>query len=238
MVIQGDDADAKTHATENGSSGPDIPDLDQYFSIGEAAFAEIIKRFKAKSPETLVEFGSGGSTVRLALALPETKIFSVEHSQEYAEKTQTMLEQFQLSEQVTLSVAPLKRQRFGAAFYSTYDLSNAALPERIDVALIDGPPGNHLGGREAVLYGIWPHLASDCLVVLDDLFRHHEQRALVHWASAFPGQFSLQQVDVCDQLAFLQFNQRASYRTSFNVTVGHYMAHLGRIYHNHFKPKR
>jgi hypothetical protein len=67
--------------------------------------------------------------------------------------------------------------------------------------------------------------------VLDDLFRHHEQRAVQHWQRAFAGAFTLSYSDIGHQQAYLRFQQTPQAGSAAAIAIGHMKAHLGRWYH-------
>ena len=66
--------------------------LDAGWSIGETAFERITTALLEMSPvERILEFGSGPSSVRLAMAFPEAQVFSVEGDwRNYAETVNLM----------------------------------------------------------------------------------------------------------------------------------------------------
>ena len=71
---------------------PDQLNLDTGWSIGETAFERITTTLLRMSPvERILEFGSGSSSIRLAMAFPEAQVLSVEGDwRNYAETTNLM----------------------------------------------------------------------------------------------------------------------------------------------------
>lgn len=131
-------------------------------------------------PRTVVEAGSGASTVLLAeyaARHPGTTVVSLEQDAGYARRTAAQLQQAGLAAHVQLRTAPLARVDTPSGRHPWYQ---APLPEQVDLALLDGPT-EAAGGRQAALHMLWPHLAPGWQVWLDDADRPGEQAALAAW---------------------------------------------------------
>lgn len=205
-----------------------LPGLDHFFSLGESAFEEIVTRVATLEPKTFVELGSGRSTVRFAAALSDTRVYSIESGPSYATETRRLLDQHGINNAVLIE-APIHRQFFGMAVYDGFDLGTEAkqqLPASIDVLLIDGPPGMCFGGREAALYALFDRVRMGGLVIVDDLFRHHEQRAVRHWQKRFPGAFEVTFSKTGHQLAYLTKVANPDFKRFTTVPFTHYTAAL------------
>ena len=205
-----------------------LPDLDHYFSLGEAAFEEIIARVSTMQPQTFLELGSGRSTVRFAAALDGTKIFSIESGPTYASQTRALLDQHGIKSAEVIET-PIRRQYHGLALYDGFDFGQDTLrllPTVIDVLLVDGPPGLCFGGREAALYALFERVRIGGLVIVDDLFRRHEQRAVRHWQKRFPGAFEVAFSETGHQLAYLTKVANPEFRRFTTVPWSHYAAAL------------
>lgn len=74
--------------------------LDGGYSIGELAFAEICKEFIQRQPVSIVEFGSGRSTARLALDFPGTSILSLESDERFYYQTLALLDKSPITARV------------------------------------------------------------------------------------------------------------------------------------------
>lgn len=156
--------------------------LDGKGSLGEATFAEIVRRFKAGGAKQIVEFGSGVSTARLAREFPSGEILSVEHSREFLLFTSEYLDVLGAQHRVTLDLRPVRWRRVGAAIFLTY--TRGWFPDCVDAVLVDGPPGWMHRGREACLYDIWDSLRVGGVLVLDDYQRPSEHAAGEAWKAA------------------------------------------------------
>ncbi len=142
--------------------------------------------------ERIVECGSGLSTIaigRLLAQRDEGFLHSLEHDSRWLADTAARLELEGADERVELHEAPLCRQRFG----EWYDeRAIAALPDRVDLLLVDGPPAHvHPSGeaRYPALPALSERLADGALVILDDIHREGERRILERWEREMPIRF-------------------------------------------------
>jgi predicted O-methyltransferase YrrM len=171
----------------------DSLDLDGPYGISEAGFAALVAELDRVDPRTIVEFGSGISTVRLAQAFPRARILSIDHEPGFADRTRELAREHGIAgDQVEVRAHPLRWQRFGATFHLTYD--RPALPKGIDAVLIDGPPGRTRRGREACLYLVWDRLRVGGVLFLDDMFRSEEQRTAENWRLRLPDGFECRMI--------------------------------------------
>ena len=134
----------------------------------------------------LVECGSGYSTLVLARLLAGRgggALISLEHDAAWAQRVAEALEAEALS--ASIVHAPLEPNPLARGDCGWYAVSSLrALPDRIDLLLVDGPPAGE-PGREESRYPALPllgeRLGADALVVLDDIDRAGEQRVLSDW---------------------------------------------------------
>lgn len=126
-------------------------------------------------PRNILEIGSGLTTKLFAdyvFEHPPASFLSLEHDPKWLEHTKKT---YGVKSGVVL--APLKPTEQGM-FY------DYRLPDQIDFCLIDGPPATY--GRLATFYQIYPHLAKDFTIWLDDVNRPHEKDCLAKWQADFP----------------------------------------------------
>lgn len=162
-----------------------VPSLAAEWSLGEEAFAEIARDMQPLQPSTIVEFGSGVSSVRLALAFPQARIFSLESNESFSQRAREGATTQGIGpERLTIEFRPLRFRRIGGAIYETY--AAGAFPPSVDAVLIDGPPYWTGRGREACLYDVFPSLRVGGRVYLDDHRRPQERRIVQHWLRAYP----------------------------------------------------
>jgi predicted O-methyltransferase YrrM len=137
------------------------------------------------SYRTLLECGSGLSTVLMGLALRDrarscgpARFYSLEHDEGWLQETQWLLRRLRLDRWVELIHAPLQRTVTHEGLLFTYDVSMVP-PRDIDFVLIDGPPGQV--GRADVVRRIHGRLSPHAVVVLDDAARRSEQQCCDAW---------------------------------------------------------
>ena len=109
-----------------------------------------------RQPKLAVEAGSGMSTDLLTLYCDE--VLTLEHDPQYAHPHATLCELVD----------------------GWYDIE---LPDEIDFVLLDGPPMSE--GREEGLPRLWPHLADNFELWMDDADRTHEEEAVTDWLARF-----------------------------------------------------
>jgi hypothetical protein len=159
----------------------------QGFEItGESAtfLYHLIRRHR---PRLVLELGSGSSTWLIAAALRANgtgRIVSVEHDAAHVARSAQLLEQGELSDWAQLVQAPLIERAIGGRTFQWYDIDAflKALPEKIDLLFIDGPPGKMQSlSRFPAMPVLAPHLAPDALVFVDDGGREDETRMVELW---------------------------------------------------------
>jgi hypothetical protein len=180
--------------------------LDTSWGIGEQAFAALtaIVREKPGAVKTLVEFGSGASSIRLAKAFSESHIVSIESDQRCFQNTQQLAERYLKQANFTLLYQPLTFQTYGPGEILTYKDNNALASRTIDCVLIDGPPFYTLRGREACLYQIYEQLPIGGMIILDDYRRASEKAILKNWLAVYPQSFAVEILKVGHYLAVLR----------------------------------
>ncbi|MFN3944203.1 MAG: class I SAM-dependent methyltransferase [Allosphingosinicella sp.] len=139
----------------------------------------------AERPETVVEFGTGASTLIVAKALklaggPRTFI-SIEQHEEFAQKTREWLAEHGL--EADLRAVPLRPSPGG---WPGLWYDHEPLPDRIDFMLVDGPPWSihpFTRGAAATLFGRIP---VGGVVMLDDAARPGERVVARRWKKMWP----------------------------------------------------
>jgi hypothetical protein len=158
--------------------------LDGPWSLGEAAFAALVDDLRGVDPTTLVEFGAGPSSVRLALALPATQVWAIEGDAELFPRYEALAGTHLPKGRLNLCLRPLAWQTHaGSPFYS---YGRGPFPASIDAVLVDGPPHWTRRGREACLYQVLPHLRPRSRIYLDDCRRDGEQAIITNWMRTVP----------------------------------------------------
>ncbi|MDX1578583.1 MAG: class I SAM-dependent methyltransferase [Gemmatimonadota bacterium] len=159
----------------------------------DAIFAETIAQLLNEEPEHVVEAGSGHSSVLIAARLDHLghgHLTSLDHLEEFAGRTREWIADRGLEDRATVVHAPLAEHEVAGERYTWYSMDAAAdrLPARIDLLIVDGPPGKI--GKDAR----WPavpllldRLAPDAVILLDDGDRADETRIAYSWHEMLGG---------------------------------------------------
>ena len=137
---------------------------------------------RTRKPRLVVELGSGVSTLIVAKA-GARKVISIDNSAEFAEKTREMLKDHKVRG-VEVRVAPLKAHASGVDWYDTAKLKDL---KKIDMLIIDGPPGSkNPDARKPALKELLAKLSPNVVVVIDDVNRIGERQLAEAFAKALP----------------------------------------------------
>ena len=183
---------------------PEQLSLDAGWSIGETAFERIITTLLEMSPvERILEFGSGPSSIRLAMAFPEAQVLSVEGDWRNFKETTDLMQKFLDKRNLSIKYRPITLESYGDAEFLTYE-DGVFWEEEIDCVIIDGPPVYTLRGREACLYQVYDQIKIGGLVILDDFRRRFEKQIVENWLSVYPGSFAVEIIHEDHHLAVLR----------------------------------
>jgi hypothetical protein len=166
------------------------------WSLNHEAINLLRRLFLQVRPDSVLEFGSGVSTVvfshllRQQFADDATRLISVEQSPDFAGRTETLLARAGTRKTVQFEFPGMAEHEFDGEMVSSYDLSNEVLGRifsaiQPSLIFIDGPFGTG-PVRGPVLPLILPYLTRPATVILDDALRDNEMRILNAW-SRLPG---------------------------------------------------
>ena len=170
-------------------------------ALTAAGLIAVCAEVSTRECPTLVECGSGFSTLRLAEVIRERtgRLISLEHDASWAARVHDALVAAGLAETAHIVLAPLEPHplgRDGLPWYAEHALR--CLPRRIDVLLVDGPPAFEPGAglsRYPALPALAERLAPDAVVVLDDIDRRGELQVLHAWEHDTDFRFDLRKAD-------------------------------------------
>lgn len=159
------------------------------WALDAVSLERLIEAVLEHRPRTIVECGSGVSTVWLAYAAREFggKVVALEHKEKFAEQTRDDLRRHGLLDVADVRLAPLEDIEFDGQVFPWYckeawrDLSG------IDMLLVDGPPkATGPRARYPALPALGSSLSNGCVVVFDDINRKDEKEILDSWLEAYP----------------------------------------------------
>lgn len=145
-------------------------------------------------PRTIVELGSGVSTVLIGRMLKqagEGQLYSLDHDASWAEETRRHVQASGLQDHVVVLDAPLARQQFGGKEFNWYHIPEQVRQAgSIDLIIVDGPPqALDPSGmpRYPALPAFLAQLSPQAMIYIDDAKRPQEQEMIAKWLNEFPG---------------------------------------------------
>ena len=185
---------------------PDQLNLETGWSIGETAFKRITTTLLQMSAvERILEFGSGPSSIRLAMAFSDAQVLSVDGDWRNYAETLSLMQTFWDKRNLSIKYRPITLESYGDAEFLTYEDGMFWDGQKeIDCVIIDGPPVYTLRGREACLYQVYDQIKIGGLVILDDFRRRFEKQIVENWLSVYPSSFAVEIIYKGHHLAVLR----------------------------------
>ena len=163
------DFKAAIPATRSWAASPDLL----------LTISEIVKKNR---PGLVVELGSGISTL-VAAKSGARKIISIDNSDAWGAKTVALLKEHKVRG-VDVRIAPLRPYANGSEWY---DLDAIKDLKKIDLLIVDGPPGSkNPEARYPALQQFKDKLSPSAIVVIDDVNREGERKLAEDFAKALP----------------------------------------------------
>lgn len=154
--------------------------------FGVLLLSEILKN----KPRRVLELGSGASTLLIAYGLEKTghgKVVSFDHDLNYCEKSRDRVTEHQLGNIAEVVHAPLREVRLNQGDWDWYDTARIDPDFKIDLLVIDGPPGQIQDiSRYPALPLLHEYFSDDITILLDDAGRTDEQTIVNMWIREFP----------------------------------------------------
>ncbi|GAA2472674.1 O-methyltransferase [Winogradskya humida] len=160
------------------------------FALNPTDLLELLHIVRLRQPQLVVELGSGTSSVWLGYALEKIggRLISLDHDEDYAARTRTMLDAHGLGAVVEVRTAPLTELLLDGRAYQWYDREQLKDVRDIDLLVIDGPPAaTGPDARFPALHAMESKLAPVATIVLDDANRADEQDAVRRWTENISG---------------------------------------------------
>jgi glycosyltransferase involved in cell wall biosynthesis/predicted O-methyltransferase YrrM len=185
-------------ATDSSQPEAAITPLNPGWQLSSQAMQEVVRHILLDQPKVVVECGSGASTMWIGRALRrlgEGRLISLENSADWVAIVTGLLQQEGLSS-VEVRHAPMEPIQVAGHEQPWYSASALADVEKIDLLLVDGPPGrtNKLARYPAVP-ALRDKLRPGATIMLDDCHRRDEKETLRKWLAEVPGLSLVRQVD-------------------------------------------
>jgi hypothetical protein len=139
-------------------------------------FLQSMLRWLPRTSGTILECGSGLSTVLLAAGADGRRIVSLENNLDWAARVRSALP-YEPRSQVEITVSPIRA-------YGEFDWYSVGAIEQltpVGFVVCDGPPGQTRGGRYGLAPVLKSTLAPGCVVMLDDTGRPEERAIVARW---------------------------------------------------------
>ena len=138
-------------------------------------------------PRLVLECGSGSSTIAIARclkALGGGRIISLDHDPVYAGRTNHLIRLYSLEREAEVVTATLLPRSIGSESGLWYSPAyEALLEQKIDLLLVDGPPGaTGPRARYPAVPLLKHHLADECWILMDDGDRPDERAIAQAWS--------------------------------------------------------
>jgi hypothetical protein len=149
------------------------------------------QEIQTRHPHTILEFGSGISTLCFAYYMQEMygigdipRVYSIEQNDDYAQKIRFRLYEMGLDKIAKIIYAPLHKQiieNIEIECYDAYSIHNSLYGRNPDFIVIDGPAGDD-GIRFGTLPLIKELLGEKFVFYLDDALRDGELQIALQWS--------------------------------------------------------
>ena len=151
----------------------------------------LVETLRSQRPSTVVELGSGVSTVVCGYVLESLgagRVVTLDHEADYAQKTRDTLKVHGLEAVTEVIHAPLVDTALNGKRWQWYDLSRLEGVDRIDVLVVDGPPiPIQPLSRYPALPQLFERLSDDAVVLVDDGDRSPVTEMVDVWRRDYPG---------------------------------------------------
>lgn len=143
----------------------------------DCGYLEAVCRWASQVRGPILECGSGLTTLLLGIVAPG-RVTSLEHTPEWRDRVR----QAAMERSIHVNIVDAPLVDYGD--FHWYSLPKS-LPGALELIICDGPPSDTVGGR----YGLLPIgenlLASNAVILMDDVERAHEQVIIARWKDKF-----------------------------------------------------
>lgn len=177
------------------------PNTISSFSLDNYGLVFLQNEIILNSRKNIIEFGSGLSTLCMALLIKKlslkSKVISVEGDLGWYKKITQQVKTLGLDHISDIIYAPLTPYQSSLGtqnWYCTRTLKDNLMNKLFDLVVIDGPPAYHREislSRHPAFPFIFDYLNENCTVMLDDMDRDGEKNVVASWHKQFGINFSL-----------------------------------------------
>jgi predicted O-methyltransferase YrrM len=192
LVAIRDGAQEAVNATCLGALELKFPAFLGHWSIDPFLGRWLVQHIQAERPRCIVELGSGTSTILVAKTLAllgehHVDHVAVDHDDRYLGLTRELAARNGVGERTRFLHCPLVLyEGYGQNWYEALKARLAG--KKIDLLLVDGPPGaTSTHARRPAMLELRDLLSERCVVVLDDAGRKEEREIARAWVRDVPG---------------------------------------------------
>jgi len=142
-------------------------------------------------PRLVLELGSGVSTLLIAYCLQKIghgRVVSLDHDEKYCAQSRCNIKDHGLDGFSEILYAPLRKIQLNEERWDWYDTTGINNDRKIDLLVIDGPPGQIQDiSRYPALPLLHTRFSDGMVVLLDDAARPDEKIIVERWCREFPG---------------------------------------------------
>ena len=154
--------------------------------VGSPDFlAKISELIIKKKPSLILETGSGVSTIVIGAALEANKkgkVISLDHNEFHSKVTKSNIELNDIVDQTEVMFSGLVEYDINGQNWKWYDTNLLEFSEKIDMLIIDGPPGSTQSLARYPAVPLLHHYFSDKMIILlDDANRKDEVVIVQKW---------------------------------------------------------
>ena len=159
-------------------------------AISPAALLHILNEIEINQRKTIVEFGSGISSLYIGKALKKLggQLISFDSDKGWADLVSSWLKRENLDDVVDINYIPLQHTSYCLSetcqWYDPDAVKAILQKQKIDLLFVDAPVAYHKDialSRYPALPVVSEFLAENCAVFLDDIVREAEQQILEKW---------------------------------------------------------
>lgn len=145
----------------------------------------LVDHIEAHRPQTVVEFGSGASSLIIARALERNgggRLMSFDQHADFVDATRAWLASHGLDADLSHAALGPSPTGWPGLWYQPH-----GLPDRIDLLVIDGPPWTIHPLTRGSADSLFDRIAPGGMVLLDDAARPGERLVAQRWRRQWPG---------------------------------------------------